>query len=313
VNYLSQCRGFGHFFEEYSGLFAKYSPIIEAMITKEQSGIDIPNGISLRSELSLRALRLALARGWLYERSDGAVPSIIFGRDEGGRHGNFHPDSYKAICANDAWAKRIEKVHTASRRMRARSNWQWKELDCCSSSDALLMNIFCHPETMAGMRIRNVLNTESNTLPEFGFKPRVPLHAAKHDSTEVDMKIGDLLIEAKLTESDFQSADPKLISRYRDLDSVFEPTSLPIRNGKHGGYQLIRGTLAAHALNCSFCVLCDARRPDLMEIWFHVLCAVRLGELRCRLKLLTWQELASSLPRDLQEFLMEKYGIRGAA
>jgi len=282
------------------------------MIANEQSGIYIPNGIGLRSELSLRAWHLAVAGGLLHERSDGAVPSIIFGRDEMGRHGNFHPAAFEAICGNTGWARRLEKVHTASRRMKTRSNWQWKELDCCNSSDALLMNIFCHPETMAGMRFRNVLNAGGNTLPEFGFKPRVPLHAGKRDATEVDMKIGDLLVEAKLTESDFQWAAPKLISRYRDLDAVFDRSALPVRNGKHGGYQLIRGTLAAHASDCSFCVLCDARRPDLMEIWFKVLSAVRLVELRCRLKLLTWQELATSLPKDLEEFLMEKYGICGA-
>jgi hypothetical protein len=37
--------------------------------------------------------------------------------------------------------------------------------------------------------------------------------------------------------------------------------------------------------------------------------AVRPYELRCRLKILTWQELASEVSRDLQEFLDEKYGI----
>jgi hypothetical protein len=39
---------------------------------------------------------------------------------------------------------------------------------------------------------------------------------------------------------------------------------------------------------------------------------VHLFELRCRLKLLTWQELASNLPGDLQLFLADKYGIRGS-
>jgi len=36
---------------------------------------------------------------------------------------------------------------------------------------------------------------------------------------------------------------------------------------------------------------------------------VRLYDLRCRLKLLTWQELAGVVPGDLQEFLALKYGI----
>jgi hypothetical protein len=65
------------------------------------------------------------------------------------------------------------------------------------------------------------------------------------DCTEMDMKIGELLVEAKLTESDFQWAIPKQISRYCDLETVFDCSQLHIRNGKYGGYQLIRSTLAA--------------------------------------------------------------------
>jgi len=279
------------------------------MASGEQFPIKIPSGISLRSELSLRGLRHALTHGYLHERTDGQIPSILFGRDENGRHGNFHPDAYQRICANEAWARRLEKVHTASKRMRPRSDWQWKELDCSNSSDALLMNIFCHPETMAGARIRTLLNAESAASPEFGFKPRIPLQTGRSDSTEVDVKIGELLIEAKLTESDFQWASPKLISRYRDLETVFDRAELPTRNGRYGGYQLIRGALATYNSGCSYCILCDARRPDLVEVWFRVLRAVRLVEIRCRMKLLTWQELAVTLPNALQNFLAEKYGI----
>jgi hypothetical protein len=36
---------------------------------------------------------------------------------------------------------------------------------------------------------------------------------------------------------------------------------------------------------------------------------VRPYDLRCRLKLLTWQELAKAVPCDLQDFLEVKYGI----
>lgn len=75
------------------------------------------------------------------------------------------------------------------------------------------------------------------------------------------------------------------------------------------GYQLIRGALAAHATGGSFAVLCDARRKDLVEQWFEVICAVRSLSFRSRLKLLTWQEIAQAAPRRLQRFLEEKYGI----
>ncbi|MGC1869618.1 MAG: hypothetical protein WA700_01560 [Acidobacteriaceae bacterium] len=278
-----------------------------------QAIFDIPSGVGLRQELSLRNLQFASRHGYLHELSDGQVPSIIFGRDEKGRHGNFHPDAYRRICANDRWARRLEKVHTAHKRSRLRSNWRWRELDCCNSSDALLMNVFCYPNVVDRAAVRALLGIESRTVPEFGLKPRTPLQNGKRDNTEIDMKIGELLVEAKLTESNFQFANMGLISRYRDLEAVFDVSELPTRNGKQCGYQLIRGALAGYAMGCSFCVLCDARRPDLVESWYRVMRAVRPFELRCRLKLLTWQELTCVLPEDLQKFLLEKYGIFPAA
>ncbi|MGC1463707.1 MAG: hypothetical protein WA802_16005, partial [Terracidiphilus sp.] len=74
-------------------------------------------------------------------------------------------------------------------------------------------------------------------------------------------------------------------------------------------YQLIRNVLAAYAVDCSFCVIHDERRPDLREEWFRVIAAVKSAEMRARLKVLTWQELAAYLPDELQEFLNLKYGI----
>ena len=269
----------------------------------------MPGGIGLRAELSLRSQRRAATYGLLHEQTDGHIPSIVFGGDETGRHGNFHPLAYEAIIHTPQWAKRLDKVHTASRRVRVRSNWQWKELDCANSSDALIMNIFCYPQVLASAAVYAMFGVDAKVKPEFGFKPRTPLHGNNRDNSEIDMKIGDLLIEAKLTESDFQSASGSLVSRYCDLETVFDLSELPLRNGKHPGYQLLRATLAAYSTGCGFCVLCDARRPDLIEAWYRVMRAVRLSELRCRLKLLTWQELASVLPAGLQEFLEDKYGI----
>ncbi len=188
--------------------------------------------------------------------------------------------------------------------------WSWiARIVCANSSDALLMNIFCHPRTFLDGRVAHLLGVGQDAIPEFGFKPRTPLHAGKRDSTEIERKIGDLLVEAKLTESDFQWAKPRMIERYRDLEDIFCRDQLPVLNDKHSGYQLIRSTLAAYATNSSFCVLCDARRTDLIESWYAVIRAVRFAEVRCRLKILTWQELAVVLPADLKIFLENKYGI----
>jgi hypothetical protein len=67
--------------------------------------------------------------------------------------------------------------------------------------------------------------------------------------------------------------------------------------------------LAAEAEAANFCVLCDARRPDLIEAWYAIMRAVRSYQLQARLRLSTWQELAHVLPPTLSRFLEQKYGI----
>jgi hypothetical protein len=98
------------------------------------------------------------------------------------------------------------------------------------------------------------------------------------------------------------------VESYRDLYEVFDGNR-PKLNGQYVSYQLIRDVLAAHYLGLSFCVLLDARRPDLIEAWFAVMKCVKLADLRTRCKILTWQELAETLPEQVQEFLDHKYGI----
>jgi hypothetical protein len=123
------------------------------------------------------------------------------------------------------------------------------------------------------------------------------------------MKLGNLLVEAKLTESDFQRQSKALLESYRDLQEVFEVEELPRAGDQYVGYQLIRNVLAAHASGSSFCVMLDSRRPDLLEQWHAVLRCVQDSNLRTRCKVLEWQELAQVLPPTLRRFLEEKYGI----
>jgi hypothetical protein len=326
------------------------------MTHKPQSTQEIWSASLLRRDLNARAQHLATTNNLLHEQTTGTEPSIIFGHEEQAeqakqaRHGNFHPASYAAICANPNWSRRLTKTHTAHRRVRARADWQWMELDCANSSDALLMNIFCHPAVFTDgqleIAVANLLSVPTDAQPNFGLHPGVPLRQTRRlrtkrpnrtqeahlqlfndpsatqtdpseflkDRTEIDLQLGNLFIEAKLTESNFQTASLRLIERYRDLETVFEVDRLPRRATLTGagpiqGYQLIRNVLAAFAADASFCVLCDARRRDLIEIWYSVLSAVHYPSFAWRLKLLTWQELATTLPEDLQNFLEAKYGI----
>ena len=317
---------------------------------------------ALRRELAARNREYAGGRS--HVESYGADPVVVYypGAEE---HGNFFGPAYRTILAQPQWAKRLNKVHAQGRSL---PKWpddphrKWRELDSCMSSDALLMNVFCTPGVAESAAVRRMLGVEAEGPPEFGWKAKVPLRSGLFDRTEVDMRWGDLLVEAKLTETDFQTRKAGVVEAYRDFDQVFDPDLLPqmqaltarrrtaeefhesysqewedtsgvsadevavvAREFQAGllakaeanaspevrfeSYQLIRNVLAAHASGARFCVICDERRPDLIEAWFVVMRAVRTAEMRTRLKVLTWQELGEVLPEELQEFLEAKYGI----
>lgn len=108
---------------------------------------------------------------------------------------------------------------------------------------------------------------------------------------------------------DFQTQRADLVEGYCDFKNVFEYRQLQTVGKRYVSYQLIRNVLAAHALGLQFCVLIDARRPDLLENWYEVVRSIRSLDLRARCKVLMWQELARVLPSVLQNFLDAKYGI----
>jgi hypothetical protein len=124
-----------------------------------------------------------------------------------------------------------------------------------------------------------------------------------------DSLLQQMLNTAQRTETDFQTQNAAIVEGYCDLEEVFEVRDLPRRGQKYVSYQLLRNVLAAHALDLSFCVLLDARRPDLIEDWYEILRCITTSELTSRCRILTWQELAPCLPSALQEFLEVKYGI----
>jgi hypothetical protein len=380
---------------------------------------------ALRRELAARS-RL-WARGRPHVESYGGQPVVVFSpedfslADEGdseraARHGNFFDGSYAAMATRPEWIRRFDKIHAQGRALpKHESGRRWRELDSCMSSDALLMNVFCAPGV--ALAVRRALGVDGKGSPEFGWRARVPLFPGpkgkpRVDRTEVDMRWGGLLVEAKLTESDFQTRAARIMESYRDFDAVFDRERLPrvelretrrrtaeefaeaftqewegeecIPSGAeaqdslgdpmyglkpvpftvgenlyglkpvpfgepalstepvsfaetirlreeiarefqqtlvsqalaaepfepaYAGYQLIRNVLAAYAEGCSFCVLHDARRPDLREQWFRVMAAVKTAEMRTRCMVMTWQELAELLPEELQKFLDLKYGI----
>ena len=261
----------------------------------------------LRRELGAR--NLVFAEGLPHESTTGTVPSVLY-QDVGGAHGNFISASYRRICASPEWARRLNKCYSASRRLARSGDRVRRELDCATSSDALLMNVFCYPGVTTRKPVCAVLGIRHGLRPQFGVKPGIPLIDGRADRTEIDMALGDLLVEAKLTESGFQTARAELVTRYKDVDGVFDIAQLPRCSEGFRCYQLIRGVMAARHCGTSFLVIYDGGRLDLAEHCYLAARAVRMCELRSRFAILTWQELSSALPRRLQDFLEQKYGIQ---
>ena len=180
----------------------------------------------LRRELGVRNRRFA--RGRAHVESYGNPPVIVYAPEEG-RHGNFFGAAYTAISASPEWMKRFDKIHAQGARSLPKSETvrRWRELDSSMSSDALLMNVFCTPGVVESKAVRNALGVEDGAAPVFGWKARAPLANGRFDRTEVDMRLGSLLVEAKLTEGDFQTREAKIVEAYRDFDVVFEREMLP--------------------------------------------------------------------------------------
>jgi hypothetical protein len=270
---------------------------------------EIQTAAGLRRELSAR--NLARAESLVHEATYGQVPSVVYAEDEDGRHGNFIAASYRRICADPQWRLRLQKSYTASARVPRSGDRARKELDCCSSSDALLMNIFCYPRVLARPELCGLLGVAPGLRPEFGVRAGLAMRRGETDRTEIDMTIGSLLFEAKLTETGFQTASMERLLRYDGVGEVFDIEELPRAANGVQGYQLIRNVLAAKASGGRFVMLCDGRRADLQEMWFRVLRAVVSFDLRSRMALLSWQEVAATLPPVLRTFLASKYGISG--
>jgi hypothetical protein len=294
--------------------------------------------------LELAARNRSYARGRAHVESYGSAPVIVYEPDAG-RHGNFFDSAYAAILARPEWMRRFDKIHAQAARSLPKPQSdltrRWRELDSSMSSDALLMNIFCTPGVAESLAVRATLGVEDGAEPIFGWKARVPLANGRFDRTEVDLRFGSLLVEAKLTEADFQSRPQRSLNRIaismkssiasgcRALRSPpsagCAPASFlktPHRNWRASSstpisirprlcsYQLIRNVLAAMPLDSSFCVIHDERRPDLREAWFEVMAAVKSAELARASEGAHLAGAGRSASRcALQEFLDRKYGI----
>jgi hypothetical protein len=262
----------------------------------------------LRKALSARAQAYAQTNGVAFYSSLGAAPAVLFEPSNTTiTHGNFITSSYQAIHNQPDWLKRTKKSHAQRAALPQAKQELACEMDSCNSSDALLMNIFCYPGAVETI-VTGLFPGTSPKRPEFGVSGNVSL-ADGVDATEVDMRIGDTIFEAKLTERNFTARTKAHLGSYSRFAEVFEASSLPQTATEYQGYQLIRNVLAAQQHSWSFYLICDTRRPDLVHEWWKVYGAVRDDALRRRCGLVFWQEIAAAAPTELKTFLRDKYAL----
>src|SRR6266851_3895077 len=130
----------------------------------------------LRCELSARNSAYASREHAPHAITYGESPVVVYRQSDCGRyHGNFISASYRAILTRPQWRRRLEKVHSQANHSLPKADCIWRELDSSMSSDALLMNIFCYPGVTSRPELCRLLGTEVGDIPQFGFRPRVPL------------------------------------------------------------------------------------------------------------------------------------------
>jgi hypothetical protein len=252
-------------------------------------------------------------------RSLGKVPTVLFRAyysDGIPHHGSFHPESFASITLQPTWMDRLNKPHTGGTRCFLNADAAAaRELDSCISSDAVAMNIFCHPSNRTNPQLAQIFGFDQIPDPDFGFKANLPFSAGGIEprSTEIDLRLHSptrtLLAECKLTETDFTARPRAHVERYADFTETFDVPRLPQRDGQFLHYQLIRNVLAARFHSANFSLICDLRRPDLQEAFAEVVSVIADPQLRRRCSVVTWQQIAATMPMNVRRFLASKYGI----
>lgn len=208
---------------------------------------------------------------------------------------NSHKNTMENICKNTDWIERTKKKHPQVENT--------FEMQSSNSSDALLMNIFCFPKILKWKGVIDLLSIDIEHGIEFGKK----FYEEGQYMAEVDMKIGNSIFEAKLTETDFEEETFEKIDNYKDFKLVFDKNLLPKSQENYLNYQLIRNILVAYYNNFSFTLLCDETRIDLIKSLFEVTAAIKIDNLRRRVSFVTWQEIINVCGKELKDYITEKY------
>ena len=213
---------------------------------------------------------------------------------------NFHPVSFANIVSHAEWYCRTSKAH--------QNVTGALEMQSSNSSDALLMNIFCHPSIQSWAGVKKVLGNDIDSIA-FGFPGEVQINKGQQDSTEIDMALPGLFCEAKLTEYDFTQKRPAVVENYDSLRAAFHVEVLPRVGDEYDNYQIIRNLLAAIEHDRGHILLCDERRTDLIRRYLETVSCLRDVTIRKKCRVIFWQEVIAACNKSLREWIKEKYGI----
>lgn len=242
----------------------------------------------LKDRLKKNALKICKDLG---EQSDERKSAVLFPNLKL----SFQPQTFSNINSNKDYSNRLNKSHSNAK--------GYKEMQSSNSSDALLMNIFAYPNILENESLRNLLGVNKNESIEFGWNPVFKNETRK---TEIDMKIGDSIFEAKLTESNFTKKSQHIALNYPNVEQIIDLT--PLYKGEDIlYYQLIRNLLTAYKYKCDFNLIVDESRSDLIRAFKKVKEAIKIEELKNHFNFLTWQEITGTLENDLKQYITKKY------
>jgi hypothetical protein len=248
----------------------------------------------LKQEIRRYALTFANRRGLPVD--DSHVSAVIFCNIAD----SFHPESFANILSHSDWNDRTMKTHQNVPGV--------KEMQSSNSSDALLMNIFCHPSIRKWTGIKKLLENDLDSIT-FGFPGSVKIRNGQTDTTEIDLALSDVFCEAKLTESDFTHKRPSVVENYEGLYETFHVEALPRIGDDYDNYQIIRNLLAATQHDRKHILLCDERRPDLVRRYMITVSCLRDVHWRMKCRVIFWQEIVVACGNSLREWIEEKYGM----
>ena len=248
----------------------------------------------LKLEIRKNALNYARRRGLPVDESRASA--VIFKN----LSDNFHPDSFNNIANNPEWKHRTTKAHQNVAGV--------LEMQSSNSSDALLMNIFCHPDIGRWKGIRDLIGEKIEGIT-FGFPGQVHIDGVQFDSTEIDMALPESFCEAKLTEADFTCKTGEVVERYDGLQTTFHAEELPRTGENYDNYQIIRNLLATIQHGKKHILMCDERRSDLIRSYMEMVSCLRDINNRKKCRVIFWQEIAGACGASFRDWIEEKYGI----